>query len=67
MAVKIQPREPIKIQLGAQIDGFSSVIYDTILIPIEKSLDVVSGLEANLILATTTTTALGEATASGST
>jgi methionine aminopeptidase len=52
-AVEIQAGEPIKIQLGAQIDGFGSIVCDTILAqPKEKAQDVVSGRPADLILAT---------------
>ncbi|KAB5558212.1 peptidase M24, structural domain-containing protein [Coniochaeta sp. 2T2.1] len=51
-AVEIQADEPIKIQLGAQIDGFGSVVCDTILAKGESSEDVVSGRPADLILAT---------------
>ncbi|KAJ9142539.1 Creatinase/aminopeptidase [Coniochaeta hoffmannii] len=51
-AVEIQPNEPIKIQLGAQIDGFGSIVCDTILAKEGASDDVVSGRPADLILAT---------------
>lgn len=46
---EIQPNEPIKIQLGAQIDGFGSIVCDTILAG--KSGEVISGKPADLILA----------------
>ncbi|KAH8895026.1 Creatinase/aminopeptidase [Thozetella sp. PMI_491] len=51
--VEIQPGEPIKIQLGAQIDGFGSIVCDTVIAPTkDKPVDVVEGREADLILAT---------------
>ncbi len=52
-AIEIQPGEPIKIQLGAQIDGFGAIACDTILAqPKDKADEVVSGRPADLILAT---------------
>ena len=52
-SVEIQPNEPIKIQLGAQIDGFGSIVCDTVLaLPKAGAQDVVSGRPADLILAT---------------
>ncbi|RYP88829.1 hypothetical protein DL770_004575 [Monosporascus sp. CRB-9-2] len=47
--VELQAGEPIKIQLGAQIDGFGSILCDTIIIGAE---DVVTGRTADLMLAT---------------
>ncbi|RYP27116.1 hypothetical protein DL767_007813 [Monosporascus sp. MG133] len=47
--VELQAGEPIKIQLGAQIDGFGSIVCDTIIIGAE---DVVTGRTAELMLAT---------------
>ncbi|RYP49879.1 hypothetical protein DL768_004495 [Monosporascus sp. mg162] len=47
--VELQAGEPIKIQLGAQIDGFGSIVCDTIIIGAE---DVVTGRTADLMLAT---------------
>ena len=45
--------EAIKIQLGAQIDGFGTVVCDTILIPAEKNKhDVIPDRDADLLLAT---------------
>ncbi|KAK3322167.1 peptidase M24, structural domain-containing protein [Apodospora peruviana] len=45
--------EPVKIQLGAQIDGFGSIVCDTVLVPAkDKPVDVVEGKQADLILAT---------------
>ncbi|CEJ89289.1 Putative Curved dna-binding protein [[Torrubiella] hemipterigena] len=46
---EIQPGEPIKIQLGAQIDGFGTIVCDTILAGSDKE---VTGRPADLILAT---------------
>jgi len=52
-SVEIQPGEPIKIQLGAQIDGFGSIVCNTVLAPAEgKAEDVVTGRPADLMLAT---------------
>jgi len=51
--VEIQAGEPVKIQLGAQIDGFGSIVCDTVLAPAkDKTEDVVTGRPADLILAT---------------
>lgn len=47
--VELQAGEVIKIQLGAQVDGFGSIVCDTIIIGAE---DVVTGRTADLILAT---------------
>ncbi|RYP77961.1 hypothetical protein DL771_000820 [Monosporascus sp. 5C6A] len=47
--VELQAGEPIKIQLGAQIDGFGSIVCNTIIIGAE---DVVTGRTADLMLAT---------------
>lgn len=45
--------EVIKIQLGAQIDGFGTIVCDTIIVPeAETAKDVVTGREADLIHAT---------------
>jgi len=45
--------EVVKIQLGAQIDGFGTIVCDTIIIPGKNtSKDVVTGREADLVLAT---------------
>ncbi|KAJ6446384.1 curved DNA-binding protein [Purpureocillium lavendulum] len=52
-AIEIQPGEPIKIQLGAQIDGFGAIACDTVLAqPKDKADEPVSGRPADLILAT---------------
>ena len=52
-SLEIQPAEPIKIQLGAQIDGFGTIVCDTVLAaPEGKAGDVVSGRPADLMLAT---------------
>lgn len=51
--IEIQPGEPIKIQLGAQIDGFGSIVCDTIFArPKENANDEITGRDADLILAT---------------
>ncbi|CAI4219209.1 unnamed protein product [Parascedosporium putredinis] len=44
------PGEPVKIQLGAQIDGFGSIVCDTVLAG--KADEEVTGRPADLILAT---------------
>lgn len=45
--------EVVKIQLGAQIDGFGTIVCDTIIIPGKDTpQDVVTGREADLVLAT---------------
>ncbi|KAL2270363.1 hypothetical protein VTJ83DRAFT_2547 [Remersonia thermophila] len=51
-SVEVQPGEPIKIQLGAQIDGFGSIVCDTV-IPkkADGSEDVIEGRTADLLLA----------------
>ena len=48
--VEIKPNEPIKIQLGAQIDGFGSIVCDTVLATGKDSKDVVEGRDADLML-----------------
>ena len=48
--MEIKEGEPIKIQLGAQIDGFGTIVCDTILAG--KSGETVTGREADLMLAT---------------
>lgn len=43
----------IKIQLGAQIDGFGTIVCDTIIIPSDANKgDEITGKEADLLLAT---------------
>ncbi|PKS09986.1 hypothetical protein jhhlp_004610 [Lomentospora prolificans] len=49
-ALELQPGEPVKIQLGAQIDGFGSIVCDTILAG--KADEEVTGRPADLVLAT---------------
>lgn len=49
-AKEIKPDEAIKIQLGAQIDGFGTIVCDTILAS-DKAGDTVSGRPADLMLA----------------
>ncbi|KAH7329187.1 peptidase M24, structural domain-containing protein [Stachybotrys elegans] len=52
-ATEIQAGEPIKIQLGAQIDGFGSIVCDTVLAQTEdKASEPVTGRDADLMLAT---------------
>lgn len=52
-SVEIQAGEPIKIQLGAQIDGFGSIVCDTVIAPAAGESDAaVEGRSADLLLAT---------------
>ena len=52
-AVELQEGEPVKIQLGAQIDGFASIVCDTVIVPAKDSkTDVIEGKTADLMLAT---------------
>ncbi|CAN8096365.1 unnamed protein product [Discula destructiva] len=52
-AVELQEGEAVKIQLGAQIDGFASIACDTIIVPAKgKTQDVIEGRTADLMLAT---------------
>jgi methionine aminopeptidase len=51
--VELQAGEPVKIQLGAQIDGFGTIVCDTVLVqPKDEKKDVVTGRPADLLLAT---------------
>ncbi|KAG7290891.1 hypothetical protein NEMBOFW57_000896 [Staphylotrichum longicolle] len=51
-AVELQVGEPVKIQLGAQIDGFGSIVCDTVLAKkADGADDVVEGRTADLLLA----------------
>ncbi|KAJ8111221.1 hypothetical protein ONZ43_g5673 [Nemania bipapillata] len=50
--IALQPGELVKIQLGAQIDGFGSIVCDTIIVPPKDGAeDVITGRTADLILA----------------
>ncbi|RMJ08421.1 hypothetical protein BHE90_015185 [Fusarium euwallaceae] len=50
--IEIKEGEPIKIQLGAQIDGFGSIVCDTVIATSEdKAGEPVTGRTADLILA----------------
>ncbi|KAH6624343.1 peptidase M24, structural domain-containing protein [Chaetomium sp. MPI-SDFR-AT-0129] len=52
-AVELQAGEPVKIQLGAQIDGFGSIVCDTVIAKeADKEDDIVEGRSADLLLAT---------------
>ncbi|RDW59478.1 hypothetical protein BP6252_12565 [Coleophoma cylindrospora] len=51
-AVELKAGDVIKIQLGAQIDGFGTIVCDTIIIRDEASGDEITGREADLLLAT---------------
>ena len=49
----LKANEAVKIQLGAQIDGFGTIVCDTIIVPGEKNKDdKLVGHEADLLLAT---------------
>ncbi|KAI0128874.1 peptidase M24, structural domain-containing protein [Xylariales sp. AK1849] len=51
--VVLNAGEPVKIQLGAQIDGFATIVCGTVVVaPKDKPEDTVSGRPADLILAT---------------
>lgn len=51
-ALELHAGDVIKIQLGAQIDGFGSIVCDTIIIPTkDKADDVIEGRNADLMLA----------------
>jgi methionine aminopeptidase len=49
-AIEIKAGEPVKIQLGAQIDGFGSIVCDTVFAQ-EKADEPVTGRSADLALA----------------
>lgn len=52
-SIEIKEGEAIKIQLGAQIDGFGSIVCNTVLATSkDKAAEPVTGREADLILAT---------------
>ena len=52
-ATEIKAGEPIKIQLGAQIDGFGSIVCDTVIAtPEDKAGEPITGRTADLVLAT---------------
>lgn len=52
-AMVLKPSEVVKIQLGAQIDGFGTIVCDTIIVPSEENEDdKLPGREADLLLAT---------------
>lgn len=51
--VEIKDGEAIKIQLGAQIDGFGSIVCDTVIArAADKANEPITGRDADLILAT---------------
>ncbi|KAF5869210.1 putative curved dna-binding protein [Botrytis fragariae] len=52
-SVVLKEGEAIKIQLGAQIDGFGTIVCDTIVIPsADNANGEISGRDADLLLAT---------------
>lgn len=52
-SIELQEGDTVKIQLGAQIDGFASIVCDTIVVPAkDKAQDVVEGRTADVMLAT---------------
>ncbi|KAK5189813.1 hypothetical protein LTR99_006316 [Exophiala xenobiotica] len=51
--LKIKAGEVVKIQLGAQIDGYGAIVGDTVVVPQEKGKKAeITGREADLLLAT---------------
>ena len=52
-AVTIKNGEVVKVQLGVQIDGFGTIVCDTIVVPSEKSKEPeITARQADLLLAT---------------
>lgn len=52
-ATTLKAGEPVKIQLGAQIDGFGAIVCDTVLVKSKDDSDgTVTGRAADLMLAT---------------
>lgn len=52
-AIVLKADEVVKVQLGAQIDGFGTIVCDTVIVPGETTKDgEISGREADLLLAT---------------
>ncbi|EXJ75814.1 methionyl aminopeptidase [Cladophialophora psammophila CBS 110553] len=52
-AITIKAGELVKIQLGAQIDGYGAIVGDTVMVPQEKGKKPeITGREADLLLAT---------------
>lgn len=52
-AMVLKPNEAVKIQLGAQIDGFGTIVCDTIIVPGgDENEEIVTGRNADLLLAT---------------
>ncbi len=52
-ATTVKAGEVVKVQLGAQIDGFAAIVGDTIVVPEEKGKKAsITGREADLLLAT---------------
>lgn len=52
-ATVLVAKEAVKIQLGAQIDGFGTIVCDTVLVrPSESADETISGRDADLLLAT---------------
>ncbi|KAI9845228.1 MAG: Curved DNA-binding protein (42 kDa protein) [Sclerophora amabilis] len=51
-AITLKASDVIKVQLGAQIDGFGAIVCDTIIVPTGEQKDEKEGREADLLLAT---------------
>jgi methionine aminopeptidase len=52
-ATTIKAGEMVKIQLGAQIDGFGTIVCDTLVVPAEESKEAeIEARQADLLLAT---------------
>ncbi|KAI5465777.1 peptidase M24, structural domain-containing protein [Mariannaea sp. PMI_226] len=51
-SLEIKENEPVKIQLGAQIDGFGSIVCDTVIArAADKADEPITGRQADLLLA----------------
>jgi len=50
--VTLKAAEVVKIQLGAQIDGFGSIVCDTVIVPSANKDDAAAARQADLMLAT---------------
>lgn len=52
-ATVLKPNEPVKVQLGAQIDGFGTIVCDTIIVSAADNEEKnITGRDADLLLAT---------------
>ena len=51
-ATELKAGEVVKVQLGAQIDGFGTIVCDTVVVPAKDSKPEIPQREAELLLAT---------------